>query len=392
MTEFSFFNPVRLFFGAGAFDRLGEHAAAWGARALLVTGRSAARKSGLLDRAVSVLDGAGVAVTLFERIMPNPTAAVVDEGAALAREQGCDVVVAVGGGSAMDAAKAIACCAAEGAPAADFLRLEGKREPSADTLPLICATTTSGTSSELTPFAVVTVEEWTQKSAIRSDHIYPNVAIVDPEVTLTCPPGVTAAVGVDVLAHAIEGYFSTAASPITDACSERAIELVARNLPRAVEDCGDLTARDAMARANVFAGYTLSNAGASVLHALEHPISAYRPEIAHGAGLAAMLVTYAERYFDHDPWRFGRIAKLMGRGVPGAPTEQSAEFAADAIRALLSSVGLDIRLADLGVERDEIETIVDDAMRYMAGAIAKTPGDLTRADLIALLEASFSRD
>ncbi len=392
MTEFTFHNPVRLFFGAGAFDRLGEHAADWGERALLVTGRSAARKTGLLDRAVSLLDDAGLTVALFDRIMPNPTAAVVDEGAALAREQDCDVVVAVGGGSAMDAAKAIACCAADDFPAADFLRVEGKRQPSADTLPLVCATTTSGTSSELTPFAVITVEEWTQKSAIRSDYIYAQVAIVDPEVTVTCPAAVTAAVGVDVLAHAIEGYFSTAASPITDACSERAIELVARNLPRAVRDCDDLEARDAMARANVFAGYTLSNAGASALHALEHPISAYHPEIAHGAGLAAMLVTYAEHYYDHDPWRFGRIAKLMGRGVQGAPTEQSAEFAADAIQALLSQVGLDIRLADLGVERDEIETIVDDAMRYMGAAVSKTPGDLTRDDLIALLEASFSRD
>ncbi len=392
MDEFTFFNPVRLFFGVGAFDRIGEHAAGWGARALLVTGRSAARNSGLLDRAVSLLEGADVAVTLFDRIMPNPTATVVDEGAALARANGCDVVVAVGGGSAMDAAKAIACCAAEGAPAADFLRLEDKREPSAATLPLVCATTTSGTSSELTPFAVVTVEEWTQKSAIRSDYIYPKVAIIDPELTLTCPPHVTAAVGVDVLVHAIEGYFSTAASAITEMCSERAIELVARKLPRAVEDGGDLAARDAMARANVFAGYTLSNAGAGVLHALEHPISAHHPEIAHGAGLAALLVTYAQRYFDRDPWRFGRIAKLMGRGVPGAPTEHSAEFAADAIRALLANVGLDIRLPDLGVRRDEIATIVDDAMRYMAGAIAKTPGELTRADLIDLLEASFSRD
>ncbi len=391
MDEFTFFNPVRLFCGTGAFAGLGEHAAEHGSRALLVTGRGSARKTGLLDRAVALLEGAGLHVTVFDRVPPNPTATVVDAGAAVVRDGGCEVIVAVGGGSAMDAAKAIAVCAGHSAPVLDFLRAEDKRLPTDATLPIICATTTSGTSSELTRFAVVTVEDLTQKSAIASDFIYPRVAIVDPELTVTCPPGVTANVGIDVLAHAIEGFFSTAASPVTDACAERAMSLVAQHLPKAVADGGDLDARAGMSLANVFAGFELSNCGATVLHGLEHPISAHYPEVAHGAGLATLMVAYAERYWDRDPYRFGRIAKALGRWVAGAPLEHSAEFAADAIRALLARVGLDIGLEDIGVERDMLETIADDTLSYMRGALDKTPVELSRDDLIELLEASYSR-
>lgn len=392
MYEFTYHNPVRLIFGAGSIARLGELAAEHGSRALLVTGRGSARATGLLDRATELLASAGLEVTRFDRVMPNPTAALVDEGAALARAEGCDVVVAVGGGSAMDAAKAIAVGATHDAPIADFLRVEGKREPTAATLPIICATTTAGTASELTRFAVITVEELTQKSAIASDFIYARAAIVDSELTLTCPAEVTANVGVDVLAHAIEGYFSTAATPVTDLCAERAIELVARNLPRAVRDCSDPEARDAMSLANVFAGYALAAAGASVMHALEHPISAHYPEVAHGAGLAALMVAYAERCFDQDPVKFGKVARLMGRGVVGGRIEDSAEFAPDAIRALLDQVGLNVSLAEIGVAREKLPTIVDDALRYMGVAVRKTPVDFTREELIELLEASYQRE
>ncbi len=392
MPQFEFHNPVRLLFGAGTIDRLGEEAARYGGRAMLATGRGSARDSGLLDRAVALLDDAGLDVTVFDRIMPNPTDEIVDEGAELAREQNCDVMVAVGGGSSMDAAKAIAVAATHDSPAREFLKPQDRAQPTDATLPLICATTTSGTSSELTPFAVVTTTSETMKSAIRSDYIYPRAAIVDPELTLTCPPSVTANTGADVFAHAMEGYFSTHANPLTDLFAERAMTLVGRHLPRAVDDCSSLDDREGMALANVYAGYVLSNCGASALHALEHPISAHYPEVAHGAGLAAMMVTFVERYWDRDPYRFGRIAHLLGRGIAGAAFEESAEYAADAIQVLLSRIGLDIRLGDLGVERDMLPTIVDDARHYMSTAIEKTPVELSREDLIALLEASFAAE
>ncbi len=390
MDPFDFHNPVRLRFGVGVFDEIGGCASDYGSDALVVTGASSARKSGLLDRTLERLEEAGVAATVFDRIMPNPTDEIVDEGAELAHEHGVDLIVALGGGSPMDAAKAIAIAATHEAPIRDYLRVEDRLEATEATLPLIAATTTSGTSSELTPFAVITTVSATMKSAIRSPYIFPRVAIVDPEATITCPESVTANTGVDVLAHLMEGYFSTEANPLTDLFAERGIKLVGRWLPRAVKDCEDIEAREMMSLANVYAGYVLSNCGASVMHGLEHPISALHPEVAHGAGLAVMMIAYAEHYWDRDPYRFGRIAQLLGRGIADAPVEQSAEFASDALRGLLASIGLDIGLEDLGVALEEIERIVDDALLYMGGAIAKTPIDLSRDDLIDLLEDSFT--
>lgn len=388
MEQFDFHNFVRLHFGRGEIDRLGEHAAEYGSRAMLVTGRSSARQTGLLDRVVDLLDDAGLDVTLFDRIMPNPTDEIVDEGGELAREQDVDVIVAVGGGSAMDAAKGIAVAATHAQSIREFLEPPDEDEPTDAALPIICATTTSGTSSELTPYAVITIADLTMKTSFGSDHAYPKVGIVDPNLIVTCPPRVTANTGADVLAHAMEGYFSTVASPITDACAERAIGLVGGYLPRAVADGSDIGAREGMALANVFAGYTLSNCGATVLHGLEHPISAHYPDVAHGAGLAVLMVAWAERYWEYDPYKFGRITQLLG-DAPMVPPESVAEGAADAIRRLLSDIDLDIGLADLGIEHDMLATIADDTLRYMPGAVEKTPVDLSREDLIDLLEASY---
>ena len=389
MQGFSFHDPVRLVFGAGSIGTLGEHASQWGAHALLVTGRGFARRCGLLDRACSLLADRGLQVTVFDRIRPNPDDGTVNEGAELARSAGCDVVVAVGGGSAMDSAKGMAVAATHDAPIADFLKVGDRRQPTDATLPIVCATTTFGTSSELTRFAVITVEDRVQKAAIANDNVYPKVAIVDPGLAVGCPAGITASTGMDVLAHAVEGYFSTAASPVTDLCAERAMELVASALPVAMADLDALGPREQLALADVFAGFELSNCGTGVLHSLEHPISAHYPDVAHGAGLAVMMVTWAETLWDRDPYKFGRIACLLGADVADMSEEDAARRAAPALADLLETVGLDIGLGDLGIEREKLPTIADDAMHYMAAGLAKTPGGLDRDQLIELLEASF---
>lgn len=390
MHQFSCYNPVRLHFGAGCINDLGTAAAAHGSHALLVTGRSAARASELLDRARSLLAAQGLRVSVFDRVEPNPTDATVDEGGRLARDQGCDLVVAVGGGSAMDAGKGIAVAATHDGPIAAYLSPTDRLYPTPCTLPVIAATTTSGTSSELTPFAVITVVAVKQKSAIRSDHIFPRVALVDPELTLTCPPEVTASTGVDVLCHAIEGFISESATPFTDHLAERAIALVAQALPAAVRDGGNLKLREELALANVFAGYVLSNTGVTVIHAAEHPISAHYPHVAHGRGLAALLVEYARRLWDRAPEKFARLAQLLGADVAGKSMPEAARHAADALRFLLEAVGLDLRVRDLGVERQMLARIADDTFDYMANAVGKTPGGLTRDELLELLEASFA--
>jgi alcohol dehydrogenase len=392
MPCYSFYNPVKLWFGNGMLSKLGEEAAALGHRALLVTGRSSARASGLLDRATAILAAARVDCALFEEVIPNPTDELIDRGGALARSHGCDLVIGLGGGSAMDSAKGIAVAATHPYPIAQFLEA-GTHGPAriatAATLPTICVTTTSGTSSQLTPFAVATVGATRVKNAIGGPHVYPRVAISDPELTLGKPPRVTAATGIDVLCHSVEGFINNITQPIAELVAQRAIALVHEYLPAAVADGTDLAAREMMSQADVFAGYSLSNCGATVMHALEHPISGLNPDVPHGEGLAALLVPYARLFRHRDPARFGRFAELLGADITGLSEADAAERAAPAAEALLEMIGLKIRLRDLGVDPASFGEIADGALGYMTRGIVKTPGEVTREDLIELLEASY---
>ncbi len=385
MIGFDYYNPVRLIFGNGTFDRLGECVHKRDEHAMLVTGSGAARRLGYLDRALEMLQQSGVEVTVFDRVPPNPTDVVVEEGGTIARENQCNLIVAVGGGSAMDAAKGIAVAATHNFPVREFL-VDGnhgdKRVPTGATLPVVCVTTTAGTSSELTPFAVITATQTKEKAAIAGDCIYPRASICDPELTLSASPAVTAATGVDVLCHSVEGYINTDAGPFTDSAAVQAIGLVGEFLPRAVADGTDLEARYSLSLANVFAGLPLSNCGASVMHALEHPVSAHYPGVPHGEGLAALMVAYCRLFHGQTPEKFARLSALLG-----GPPEATA--AADTVAAFLQKVGLSIGLSKFGVDRAMLPRLAEDALRYMGGAAAKTPGCFGKDCLVRLLEESF---
>jgi len=387
--EFSYYNPTRLIFGDGTFARLGKVTAPWGRHAMLVTGRSAMEKAGHLQKAQELLEAAGLEVTVFNKIPPNPQLDVISEGGQIAREAGCDVLVGLGGGSAMDSAKNIAVAATHDSLTEFLLPNEaGKKKPPTEaTLPIIAVTSTAGTSSELTPFAVVTVPDSREKTSVTGDTLYARVAIDDPELTYSMPPEVTAGTGVDVIGHAAEGYISTVANPITDLWAVRAIELVAAHLPAAVADGEDPGARRGMMLANVFAGYVLSQNGTNMMHGVGHPISGRYPEIPHGAALATVLVTWAAMSWQRAPEKFARIARIFG--VDDPDDQEAACRTGAALRAFLGSVNMDVRLRDLGVEEEMLEVIVDDAQRYMHHASAKTPGEVTRKDLMHLVQASY---
>ena len=385
MPGFDYYNPVRLLFGEGAFKRLGECVLPAERHALLVTGRGSARKLGYLQQALDMLRAADLDVTVFDEIPPNPTDEIVDRGGALARDHQCDLVIGLGGGSAMDAAKGIAVAATHDFPIREFLVADAagnKRLPTDKTLPILCVTTTAGTSSELTPFAVITTVDATQKSAIGDPHCYARVGICDPELTYAVPAEVTAATGVDILCHAVEGYVSTKAGPLTDHAAEQAIALVGQYLPRIMADLEDKDARHHLSLANVFAGVPLSNCGANIMHGLEHPVSAHHPDVAHGAGLASLLVAYARTCHGVAPAKFARISALLG-----GPEDPAS--AAEAFETLLQTVGLNIGLSSLGVTPDLLETLADDALRYMGGAISNTPGCPGRDCLLDILRASL---
>lgn len=344
---FEFRPPERLLFGEGAFARVGKAVAGFGQRALIVTGRRAMQATGRLDQARQLLQEAGVASVVFDEIPPNPTVDVVDRGAQFARSEGVDVVLGLGGGSSMDAAKAIAVAGAHDRPVRDFMvATEGQPlAPTDATWPVICATSTAGTSSELTPFAVITLPDLFQKSAIRSPYILPRVAIEDPELTYSASPEVTATTGIDVLCHSLESYVSNNATPLTDLMSCEAIRLVGAYLPRVHRDGQDVEGRRQMMLANTFAGYGLACCGATVMHGVEHPVSAYYPEVAHGAGLAAVLRAWARTFWPQMPDRFARVAQLLGADVSGLSVEDAAAQAETALAGLLATVGLGGRAA-----------------------------------------------
>lgn len=387
---FTSFNPTGIHFGEGMFTELGGIAAPYGTRAMLVTGRSAMERSGHLQKALDMLTAAGMDVEVFNRVPANPPLALCEQGALVAREFGAACVIALGGGSSIDAAKAIAVGATHDEPLSTFLfpREDGtKPSPSTGTLPLIAVTSTAGTSSEMTPFAVITVPDTHEKTAIAGPAIYPKEAIQDPELTYSAPPEVTAATGIDVLCHSVEGYISTVATPLVDAMAERAISLVGRSLPAAVADGGNAEARRDMMLADCFAGYVLSQTGGNIMHALEHPMSGHYPNIAHGAGLASVLVGWARMMWERDTAKFAFIARALG--VTEGDDASAAALAPAALQALLDTVGLSIGLRDLGIPEEMLTTLVDDALRYMGGAVAKTLGGASRADLVDLLRASY---
>ncbi len=387
--EFSYYNPTRLIFGEGTFSQLGELTAPLGRHAMLVTGRYAMERSGYLQKAQDLLEQAGMQVTVFNKIPPNPTLDVIVEGGRTAKEAGCDVLVGLGGGSAMDSAKNIAVAATHGSMLEFLLPNQAgkKRPPTEATLPIVAVTSTAGTSSELTPFAVVTVPDSREKTSLTGDTLYARVAIDDPELTYSMPPEVTAGTGVDVICHAVEGYISRVGNPITDQWALRAIELVAAHLPGAVADGSNQQARRGMMLANVFAGYVLSQTGTNIMHGVGHPISGRCPEVPHGAALATVLVAWAEMIWERAPEQFATIARIFG--VDESDDKVAASQTAAALKAFLNRVNMDVTLRDLGVPEDMLDVIADDGQRYMHHAIAKTPGEVTREHLMQLLQASY---
>jgi glycerol dehydrogenase-like iron-containing ADH family enzyme len=245
-TRAQFHLRTKVRFGVGTFAEAGAEAAALGKTALVVTGRSAMRRAGLTDRLVASLSAAGVRAVLYEEATPNPTTGEVDKGADLARREGVDVVVGLGGGSAMDVAKAIAMAVAYDRPCYEICGVALDRPG----LPVVAITTTSGTGAEVTGVAVVTEPSRRHKTAVRSLVVAPTVAIVDPELTVTMPPAVTASTGMDALAHAVESYFSKNANPFTEPYAEEATDLVLTHLQAACGKGGDLEARTGMATAS----------------------------------------------------------------------------------------------------------------------------------------------
>lgn len=380
MKTFEFRNPVRLYFGAGTLAKLPEAVTGLGRKALVVTGRASARKTGLLSRVEEFLRQAGVESVAFEQITPNPLSTTVMEGVALARAEKIDFLIGIGGGSPIDAAKAIALCVADGGSITDYQPGGSRAAADPKALPVVAISTTAGTGTEIDRYLVITNAETLEKPGIGFDSTYPAVGIVDPELMLSVPKEVTADTGLDVLYHALEAYVSTGSQPFSDLLAVEAIRLVVANLERALADGRDLEARSAMAWASTLAGWAIDLAGTVAIHGAAHPVSG-RFGATHGKSLAALAVAYLRLNWQANPERFAALASLLGDEEPGLEVEARAARAAGALKEFQRRVGRDITLGSLGVTREAVPTLVEDAFKTMSGALGNNPRPLERDDI-----------
>ena len=358
---FKYFLPVNIEFGSGKVAKAGELTKPYGKKALIVTGHSSAKKSGLYDKVKDSLKAEGIDSVLFDKVAQNPLTTTAAEGAAFAKENGCDVVVAIGGGSIMDCAKAIAFLAVTNGDVSDYIF--GKK--ASDTaLPIILIPTTCGTGSEGNGFAVLTNPDNGDKKSLRCNAIVAKVSIVDPECMMTMPKHVLASVGFDALCHNMEAYTSKIAQPFTDALSLYAVDLIAHNLVDVYKGTGSKDSWEKITLASTIGGMVINTAGVTLAHGMEHPASGLK-DIVHGKGLAALTPTIIESSYQGAPEKFAKLAKLFGG--------EKAEDLAGKVRELLEAIELTCTLSDLGIEEKDIPWMAENCMKVSAPSIANNP-------------------
>ena len=309
MLPFDFQLPTEIYFGPGKINNLGKYLKPVGKKALVVTGKSSMRRLGMLDRVTELLKKAGIESVVFEGIEPNPRHTTCDKAAALARDEGCDFVIGLGGGSAMDAAKGIAITAMTGYSIWDYV-YAGPDKPQRrieTALPIVCIPTIAATGSEADSGGIISNWETHEKTGIWGPALFPAVSIVDPELTTTCPPDYTADGGVDIITHVIESYFTSMAEAyLQDRLTEAVIKTVMKYLPRAIKDGSDIEARTHLSWSSTIALSGLVNSGRGghyPLHALEHVVSAHY-DISHGRGLALLLPALMDYTVSARPEKF----------------------------------------------------------------------------------------
>ena len=394
MTEtrlsYVFNAPTRVLFGAGMLNHLHEQAMPGTHALVAISSGKSTRANGYLDRTLAELEAAGVSTTVYDGIGANPTKEQVEAGARMAREEGCDFVVALGGGSVMDAGKVIAMFTPQ--PSDDLWDYAsgstGKAKPlDAPELPWIAITTTAGTGSEVDSAGVISKLDTHEKIGVGSAHLFAAFAIVDPELMLTVPPRFTAYQGFDALFHSLEGYISNQANLYSDMVQLAAIENVGRWLPRAVEDGSDIEARSHMAFANTMSGYSMDTSACTSEHSIEHAMSAFHPELPHGAGLTMISLAYFGFWIDKHVCddRFVEMARALGKADASKP-----EDFLDALRGLQQACGVaDLKMSDYGFVPEEFLPIAQTARATMGGLFACDPAPTTDEEIAGILGRSF---
>lgn len=378
--------PTQLNFGLGSFDKVGAEASKIGSRAFVMMDPFL-KDSMLEDRLDKHLETAGVTTKKWFDIVPNPRAATCDTAAELAIRQKCDLVIAVGGGSTIDAAKAVALVAKHGGKAWDYTAREGydHLDPRTPGIPLIAIPTSAGTGAEVTPFAVLSNQELKLKATIKNTGCYPTVALIDPSLHLTKPKSLTASTGVDTFLHAFEGFLGSQSNGWTETVALRAMELFARHIRTACADGSNLEARSGMAEACYLAGLSLASIGVGIPHSLGQALGALK-DTPHGESCAACLIPTVHWTLPHGENRLARVAEILSPDLQGRSAAENAGRLPVLLADLLADIGLNATFGTLGLTQAEVGRLVEVAFANYGRGIARwvKPGDRESITEIAI--------
>lgn len=388
--QFTLFSPTKLLFGAGKLAALGEETLPGRKALLLLSSGKSARMSGALDIVTAQMEKAGVTSVPCAIIHENPTKDLVMEAAAAARENGCDFILAVGGGAVLDSAVAVAAMATNPGDLWDYVvGGTGKAQPlSCDPLPIVTVTLTAGTGSELNNWGVISRLDTHEKIGFGGDpRLIPKIAVVDPELMRTVPPKYTAYQGFDALFHHTEVMMSNGVNLLSEPLALSAIENIAGYLPRAVADGNDLEARTRVAYGSTLAGITMQLTSTTAQHSMEHAMSAYHPNLPHGAGLIMISLAFAAYFIEHHACdgQFIKMARVMG-----LPEADNPEDFLTALANLQKACGVDdLKMSDYGIRPDEMMTLAVNARETMGGLFLANPCPLNDEDCAGIFTKAY---
>lgn len=379
--NFDYHIPTKILFGAGKLNQLGEEPLPGTKALIVISNGTSMRKYGYLQRLEDLLKQQHIESVVYDKIQPNPIKEHVMEGAAAAKDNECDFIVALGGGSPIDAAKAIAIMAKNPGDYWDYIGSgSGKGEPVENgALPIVAITTTAGTGTEADPWTVIT--NGNEKIGFGvPPYTFPVLSVVDPELMISIPPHLTAYQGFDAFFHAVEGYIANVATPMSDIYALESIRLVARYLPRAVADGSDLEAREKVALANTLSGLVESTSCCTSQHSLEHAMSAFHPELPHGAGLILLSETYFTHFAPHCTDRYEKMAQAMG----------GSNFVTELVSMQEKCGVRDLKMSDFGITKEELEAIASNAFDTMGFLCDFDPVQLTEEQAVDILRSAFA--
>ncbi len=375
--------PTDVHFGAGSIHSLPDRVRGLGSSTILVVTDPGVRAAGILDRVTAELEPAGRPLVVYDKVTADSGSELIAEGVHELQEHGADLVVGVGGGSALDTAKAIAALATNPGSPLDYI---GLHKLKARSLPTIAIPTTAGTGSEVSLWSVFTDDSRQLKVAIGGVFVYPTIAVCDPDLTLNLPPAITAATGLDALAHAIECYTNTACQPISAALAIEAIRLIGAHLRCAVS-FGDRDSRYAMMLASTMAGIAMNPTRLGLAHALAMPLGSWDLKIPHGIAIAVTLPKVMAFNWCAAPDRFVAVAHALGENLEGCSVQEGAARAAQAVQRLADAVGIPRSLSECGLREHHVSRVVEEAMK--SGNVVVNPRRTTSEQLADILHSTL---